>query len=182
MSTRSFPWPGIDLNNPASVKAAIDTWKLVEDGVFVRATNFNPIQAALGLPTIASVDDMVNAILALKDTVKKQSSAATPDYSAFCLALGIPATSTADQIVGNITTLKKNFADQVKAMASGSMPKGKISDDGTGININVQGQGPAIQPNVPAPTLANLPAAEIEKIASAVGKFVLDFVKSSTQK
>lgn len=82
---------GLDLNNEASVKAAIDTWADVKNGVYVKADvyiNFvNRICEALGIARTDDVATIINHVITLKEDFKKQVLVST----------GLPA---AEQIEG----------------------------------------------------------------------------------
>lgn len=74
-------YKGLDLNNPESVKAAIDTWHDVANGLYVKADEYVQFKSrvceALGIGIGSSIDDLVANITTLKEDFKKQVLVAT---------------------------------------------------------------------------------------------------------
>lgn len=75
-------YQGINLNDEASVKAAVDTWKSVEEGQYVTADEYvrftNAVCQALGIDQSSDLAKVQETIKTLKDGFAAQVAAAAP--------------------------------------------------------------------------------------------------------
>lgn len=75
-------YQGLNINDEASVKAAVDTWKAVEEGQYVTADEYvkftNGVCQALGIDQSSDLTKIQESIKTLKDDFAQQVAAAAP--------------------------------------------------------------------------------------------------------